>query len=231
MKKLLLISNSVSHGKGYLDHVEGDLKKFLGKTKTIVFIPYALKDYGKYTSVVRERFSRMGYEVVSVHKVKNPRELVKKAEAIFIGGGNTFKLLKMLYRKKLAQVIRKAVENGTLYVGSSAGSNVACPTIKTTNDMPIVYPPTLNALNLIPFQINPHYFDVDKKSTHMGETREQRLKEFHEENTIPVVGLKEGAWLIVEGSKVRLEGKKGAKVFERDKAPKEYKPKSILNLS
>src|SRR5690349_16654741 len=172
--RLLLISNSTLHGSGYLDHAETEIRDFLGDVKRVLFVPFALYDRDAYAATANARFTKMGYELSSVHDAKNPVRSVEETEAIFIGGGNTFRLLKNLYEFNLIEPIRRRVAAGTPYIGSSAGSNVAAPTIKTTNDMPIVQPPSFDALNLVWFQINPHYLDADKNSTHMGETREQR---------------------------------------------------------
>ncbi len=230
MKKLLLISNSFAYGKGYLGHCADEIISFLNPIKTILFIPYALKDHNRYAAIAKERFKKMGVELIPIHKEKDPVKAVEKAESIFIGGGNTFRLLAELYKNGLIKTIRKRVVAGVPYIGASAGSNIACPTIKTTNDMPIVQPSSFNALNLVPFQINPHYIDIDHHSKHMGETREKRIKEFHEENSSVVVGLREEAWLRIENEKVVLNGFSGAKVFIRNKQPKEYQPKSSLNF-
>lgn len=229
-KRLLLISNSTCHGQGYLDHVESEIKDFLGKTRNILFIPYALFDRNKYASIVQERFKKMGISLKSIHKEKSPTKAIEKADALFIGGGNTFRLLFHMYNENIIEAIKKKVENGIPYIGTSAGANVACPTIKTTNDMPILYPSGFKALNLIPFQINPHYIDTDTNSRHMGETREQRIKEFLEENNIPVVGLREGTWLRIENNSILLKGKLGTRVFERGKNPKEYFAQSSLSF-
>lgn len=229
-KRLLLISNSVTYGKGYLDHCEDEIIDFLGKIKKILFIPYALYDWGKYENIAKERFQKLGISLKSIHNFKNPRKEIFKASAVFIGGGNTFRLLNYLYKNSLIEIIRKKVNEGMLYVGVSAGSNVACPTIKTTNDMPIVQPPTIKAIDLISFQINPHYIDADPNSKHKTETREQRIKEFHEENNTVVVGLREGAWLRIENNKIHLKGLAGAKIFQKGKESIEYKPNSFLDF-
>lgn len=228
-KMLLLISNSKAYGQKYLDHVAEEIIDFLAGIKKILFIPYALKDRDAYTNTAYNRFKKMGIKLESIHKSKNPQKAVEGAKAIFIGGGSTFRLLNELYKTKIMETIRSEVEKGMPYIGASAGANVACPTIKTTNDMPIVYPPSFDALSLVPFQINPHYIDPDPNSKHMEETREQRIKEFHEENSIPVVGLREGAWLRIEKGGVFLKGDSGAKVFIKEKSPKEYK--SVANLN
>ena len=229
-KRLLLISNSTLHGSGYLDHAENEIRDFLGNTGQVLFIPYALYDRHAYAAKARERLGGMGYQVASVHEAQDPRGAVERAKAVFVGGGNTFRLLKAIYDTDLLEVIRHRVQRGMPYVGASAGSNLACPTIKTTNDMPIVEPPTLKALGLVPFQINPHYLDPDPNSTHKGETREQRLREFLEENDKPVVALREGAMLRVEDGRVTLKGKAGARIFRRGQEPLEVRPGSVTEL-
>ena len=214
--QLLLISNSTLYGSGYLDHAETEIRDFLGAdVKRILFVPYALHDRDAYAATAQQRFAKMGYELLSIHTASNPGQLVKYAEAIFIGGGNTFRLLKTLYDFDLLEPIRRRVADGMPYIGSSAGSNVAAPTIKTTNDMPIVEPPSFDALNLVWFQINPHYLDADPNSTHMGETREQRLLQFLEENSTPVAALREGAILRIENGVTLLKGSSGARIFRQ----------------
>jgi dipeptidase E len=228
-KRLLLISNSTLYGSGYLDHAEDEIRDFLGKVGRVLFIPFALYDRDAYGALARERFKAMGYDLESAHEVKDARQAVEEAEAIFIGGGNTFRLLKALYDFDLLLSIRRKVEEGRLYIGSSAGSNVACPTIKTTNDMPIVEPPSFEALGLVAFQINPHYLDPDPRSTHKGETREERIHQFLEENHVPVVGLREGAILRVENNAIILKGTSGARIFRRGHEPVETGPGMELN--
>ena len=226
-KHLLLISNSRTHGQGYLDHCAGDVKDFFKGVRKIVFVPYAQPggaSYEDYTKVARERFQQMEIEVESVHEMKSPKHDLEKAQGMFIGGGNTFLLLKTMCEIGILDVIRKKAEAGMPYMGTSAGANVACPTIMTTNDMPIVYPLSFNALNLVPFQLNPHYLDPDPNSKHQGETRETRIREFHTLNASPVAGLREGAWLRIEGASVTLKGTTGLRLFMKDKEPAEYVP-------
>jgi dipeptidase E len=170
----------------------------------------------------------MGYGLDSLHEAPDAREAISRAEALFIGGGNTFRLLRALQELSLLEPIRRRVEEGMLYIGSSAGSVVACPTIRTTNDMPIVEPAGFEALGLVPFQINAHYLDADPASTHMGETREERLSQFHEENPEPVVGLREGTMLRVEGDSVVLQGGRPARIFRPGKEPVEVPPGTAL---
>ena len=222
--RLLLISNSTLYGSGYLDHAEGEIRDFLRGVKRILFIPFALYDRDAYADMARGRFKAMGYDLESAHEVPDARQAVQETEVVFIGGGNTFRLLKALYDFDLLLTIRQRVKEGMLYIGSSAGSNVACPTIKTTKDMPIVQPTSFDALGLVTFQISPHYLDPDPHSTHMGETQEERIIQFLEENATPVVGLREGAMLRVEGGSTELKGVSGARIFRRGHKPVETVP-------
>ena len=222
--RILLISNSTVHGRGYLDHVQEQIKTFLGDAKTILFFPFALFDRDDYAAKAKARFAAMGYPLESAHTAGNPQKAIDRADAIFIGGGNTFRLLKALQDLELLEPIRRKVKSGAPYIGSSAGSNVAGPTIKTTKDMPIVQPRSFDSLGLVPFQISPHYLDPDPNSTHMGETQEERILQFLEENETPVVGIREGAWLLIENGAVTLKGKTGARIFHRGQAPVEVTP-------
>jgi dipeptidase E len=219
-----LISNSTVHGRGYLDHVEQEIKSFLGPVKTVLFFPFALYDRDDYAAKVKARFAAMGYSLESAHSAGNPQTAIEQTNAIFIGGGNTFRLLKALQDLELLEPIRRKVKSGAPYIGSSAGSNVAGPTIKTTKDMPIVQPRSFDSLALVPFQISPHYLDPDPSSTHMGETQEERILQFLEENETPVVGIREGAWLWIEHGAVTLKGKTGARIFRRGQSPVEVMP-------
>lgn len=214
-KRVLLISNSTLYGSGYLDHAESEIRSFLGEGKRVLFVPYALFDRDKYAGTAQQRFQKMGYELTSIHTANDPVAAINETDAVFIGGGNTFRLLKTLYDFNLLGAIRERVSNGMPYIGSSAGSNVAAPTIRTTNDMPIVEPPSFDALGLVSFQINPHYLDPDPNSKHMGETREERIVQFLEENETPVVGLREGAMLRIENGETMLRGSTGARIFRR----------------
>jgi dipeptidase E len=222
--RVLLISNSTVYGRGYLDHVESEIKSFLGGPRRVLFFPFALHDRDAYTSAARNRFGAMGYSLESAHETSVPQKAVDETDAIFIGGGNTFRLLKALEDLDLMESIRRKVSGGTPYIGSSAGSNVAGPTIKTTKDMPIVQPRSFDALGLVPFQISPHYLDHDPNSTHMGETQEERILQFLEENDTPVVGIREGAWLLCNDGTVTLKGQTGARIFRRGESPVEVTP-------
>lgn len=227
-QRVLLISNSTLYGSGYLDHAESEIRSFLGDAKRVLFVPYALFDRDKYAATARQRFEKMGYELTSIHTAEIPFMAVDDTDAVFIGGGNTFRLLKALYDFDLIEAIRNRVSHGMPYIGSSAGSNVAAPTIKTTNDMPIVQPPSFNALGLVSFQINPHYLDPDPNSKHMGETREERINQFLEENDTPVVGLREGAMLRIENGETILHGSTGARIFRKGMPPLEISPGANL---
>src|SRR5215471_366495 len=227
-RNILLISNSTLYGSGYLDHAEGEMKLFLGPVRRVLFVPLALFDRDAYAAQARLRLEAMGYGLDSVHEAADPARAVADAEAIFIGGGNTFRLLKGLYDLVLLGPIRRRVAAGMPYIGSSAGSNVAGPTIKTTKDMPIVQPPSFEALGLVGFQISPHYQDPDPSSTHMGETQEERINQFLEENDTPVAGLREGSMLWVDGEAVVLRGIKSARIFRRGRDPIEMEPGSNL---
>ncbi len=225
--RVLLLSTSTLHGGGYMDYAEGEIRDFLGPVKRVVFVPFALHNCSAYAGRVRSRFVQWGYACDSLHEASDPRAAISAAEAIFIGGGNTFRLLKTLQDLDLLGVIRERVFSGMPYMGSSAGSNVAGPTIKTTNDMPIVEPSSFEALGLVPFQINPHYLDPDPGSTHMGETREERILQFLEENDTPVIGLREGALLRCETGSCVLKGAAGARLFRHRVAPLELGAGSI----
>lgn len=229
MNRLLLLSTSTVHGTGYLEHGAEALKARLAGISRVLFIPFALKDHGAYAAKARAAFEGMGFALDSLHEAPDPKGAVDRAEAIFTGGGNTFRLLDTVQRLGLVDRLRARAAEGMPYTGASAGTNLACPTIRTTNDMPIVEPTSLAALGLVPFQINPHYLDPEPGSTHMGETREQRLLQYHEENALPVVGLREGAMLWVEDGRVTLQGLKGARIFRRGVEPVEVEPGAELS--
>lgn len=222
--RLLLISNSTNPGEPYLGYPKQKIKEFLGdKHIKALFIPYAAVtfSYDDYELKVRDRFSEVGHDVISIHHYTDPVSAVQKASAIVVGGGNTWMLLKLLRDNKLIEPVRKKVLSGTPYIGWSAGSNVACPTIRTTNDMPVIRPSSFNAFNLIPFQINPHYLDANPEG-HAGETREQRIEEFIEVNPdLWVAGLREGTMFMIEGADISLTGPRKARIFRKDHEPLE----------
>jgi dipeptidase E len=230
MRRILLISSSECHPTGYLDHAEDEIRRILGASRRVLFLPYALFDRDAYAEKAAARFGRMGYEIEPAHRAPDAARAVENAEAVFAGGGNTFRLLKALNDLHLMVPLRRRVRGGMPYVGSSAGSNVAGDTIGTTNDMPIVEPPGFAALGLVPFNLNPHYFDPDPGSTHKGETREKRIAQFHEENEIPVVALREGAMLRVEGGAVEVAGSGGGRLFRRGEPTVEISAGDRLTL-
>jgi dipeptidase E len=222
--RLLLISNSTNPGESYLDYPKLKIREFLGKDPVkALFIPYAAVtfSYDQYEEKVSERFREIGHDIVSIHHFKNPVEAVMEANAIVVGGGNTWMLLKMILDNKLTGPVREKVLAGTPYIGWSAGSNMACPTIRTTNDMPVAEPDSFLAFNLIPFQINPHYLDANPEG-HAGETREQRIEEFIEVNPgLFVAGLREGTMLIREDDTLRLWGNRNIRIFRKGSVPLE----------
>jgi len=222
--RLLLISNSTNPGEPYLDYPKNNIREFLGPEPVkVLFIPYAAItfSYDVYEEKVSERFREVGHDIISIHHFKDPVKAVREASAIAVGGGNTWKLLKTIRENKLIEPVRLVVNAGTPYIGWSAGSNLACPTIMTTNDMPVVEPDSFSAFNLIPFQINPHYLDVNPAG-HSGETREQRIEEYIEVNqSVYVVGLREGTMLIVNNKKMHLVGPRSARIFKKGALPVE----------
>jgi dipeptidase E len=229
--RILLVSNSTVYGRGYLDHVEQQIKSFLGSARKVLFFPFALFQRDNYAAETKARVEAMGYSLESAHAVSDRQKAIEQTDAIFIGGGNTFRLLKTLQDLELLDPIRRKVKGGAPYIGSSAGSNVAGPTIKTTKDMPIVQPRSFDSLGLVPFQISPHFQDPDPGSRHMGETQEERIIQFLEENETSVVGIREGAWLVCEDGAVTLRGEAGARIFRRGKPPVEATPgDSITHL-
>lgn len=232
-RHLLLLSNSTNYGKNWLEHAEKDIKKFLGKDiQQILFIPYAgvTITFDDYAERARNKFGELGYQVDSVHETGDPVTAVRTAEAIAVGGGNTFHLVYNLHRYGLIQPLRDKTEAGTPYIGWSAGSNVACPSLMTTNDMPIIQPESFETLDLVPFQINPHYLDANPEA-HKGETREERIQEFVTVNQdVCVLGLREGSALQVNGETMRLLGHNPVRVFRYGQQPVEYKPQQRLDF-
>lgn len=232
MKNLIIASTSTIHGSNYLEYLLDELLLFFKNAEEIVFIPYARPSgisHDDYTAKARKTFNKINKKIKGIHEFENPIKAIHKAEAIFIGGGNTFVLLYQLYKNQLIEPIKTAIHNGTPYLGTSAGSNICGLTINTTNDMPIVFPPSFKALGLVPFNINPHYLDPIPNNTHMGETRETRIKEFHNFNTQPVVGLREGSWLRVNGNSITLHGDLNSRIFEYQKEPYEIISGTELN--
>ena len=230
---MIIASTSTIHGGGYLEYLLPRLESHFQDCVEILFIPYARPggiSHDDYTATVRSAFAKINKAVKGLHEFENPTEAIQNAKGIFTGGGNTFLLVTQLHQNKVMEVLAKAVETGTPYLGSSAGSNITGLTMQTTNDMPIIYPPSFKTLGLIPFNLNPHYLDADLQSKHMGETRETRIKEFHAFNDTPVLGLREGSWLEVTGEKIILKGSLSARLFRQNQTPEELASESDLGF-
>ncbi|MEP2936914.1 MAG: dipeptidase PepE [Gilvibacter sp.] len=224
MQNIIIASTSTVHGSGYLAYLKERLTSFFSEADTILFIPFARPGgitHDAYTQIAAQFFKQIGKQVVGLHEASDTKKAIREAQAIFTGGGNTFVLVNALYQTKSMATLREVILNGTPYLGTSAGSNICGLTMQTTNDMPITYPPSFKTLGVIPFNINPHYLDPDPGSTHMGETRETRIKEYHAHNTVPVIGLREGSWLEVIGESITLHGDQSARLFLSTKEPKE----------
>ncbi len=231
MKNIIIASTSTLHNGQYLDYLLPEIQLFFGHCSEIIFIPYARPSgisHADYTKKVAQVFGKISIAVKGIHEFKNPIEAIEKAQGIFTGGGNTFLLVSQLYENNLVETLKKAVLNGTPYLGTSAGSNICGVTMSTTNDMPIVYPPSFTTLGWVPFNINPHYLDPVEGSTHMGETRETRILEFLQLNAEPVIGLREGSWLEVKGDSIILKGALTARVFKRNETPYEVTTETEL---
>lgn len=227
-RRLLLISNSTNHGQGFLDHCLAEIDDFLGPVRSLVFIPFALKEREIYGARSAERLADIGVRATTLTADEAGLGMIREAEAVFTGGGNTFRLLRTLQETGLLAALRERALAGMPYIGSSAGTNLATPTIRTTNDMPIVECSSLDAIALVPFQLNPHYLDADPGTTHMGETREERLRQFHEENDTTIVGLREGSALRVENGTVTLAGPRSARIFRKGEEPFELESGAVV---
>lgn len=233
MKNLIIASTSTLHGGGYLDYLLPELSAHFKNITTLLFIPYARPSgitHDEYTEKVRQAFYKIDIKVKGLHEFEDPKDAIKLAEGIFTGGGNTFLLVSQLYRYDLMTLLSETLKKGTPYLGTSAGSNITGLTMQTTNDMPIIYPPSFQTLGMIPFNLNPHYLDPDTNSTHMGETRETRIKEFHQFNTLPVLGLREGSWLEVRNETITLKGNLKARLFRQNQEPEELESESDLSF-
>lgn len=233
MKNLIIASTSTLHNGGYLEYLLPELSIHFKNVSELVFIPYARPSgisHDEYTEKVRQAFSKINIKVKGLHEFEDPKEALKQAEGIFTGGGNTFLLVTQLYRHDLMTLLSETLKKGTPYLGTSAGSNITGLTMQTTNDMPIIYPPSFQTLAMIPFNLNPHYLDPDSNSTHMGETRETRIKEFHQFNTLPVLGLREGSWLEVRNETITLKGNLKARLFRQNQQPEELESGSDLSF-
>ncbi len=233
MRSLIIASTSTIHGSDYLEYLLDELSIHFKSCEEILFIPYARPGgitHNEYTEKASEAFKKIDKSLKGIHEFEDPKKAIYDAKGIFVGGGNTFVLVNQLYKNDILTTIKSVVENGTPYLGTSAGSNICGLTMNTTNDMPIVYPPSFKTIGFVPFNINPHYLDPNPDSTHMGETRETRIKEFHAYNTPPVIGLREGSWISVEDTKMTLKGVHDARIFEHHKAPYEIPTGSDLSF-
>jgi len=232
-KNLIIASTSTVHGSGYLAYILPELEALFKGAKKILFIPYARPSgisHDAYTAIAAQGLKTLGKTVEGIHNYSNPAEALENAEAIFTGGGNTFVLVSQLYKNEVMAPLRKILLEGTPYLGTSAGSNICGLTMQTTNDMPIAYPPSFKTLGLIPYNLNPHYLDPIEGSTHKGETRETRIKEYHAYHNVPVLGLREGSWLRVQEDDIYLRGDLTARVFEKEKDPYEIKNGTLLDF-
>lgn len=233
MKKLIIASTSTVYNGSYLEYLLPILSVFFRGVRTLLFIPYARPggiSYDRYTVIANKAFAAIGIDVKGIHEWEDPKEAIHEAAGIFTGGGNTFELVNQLYLQDIMADLQSVVNKGVPYLGTSAGSNICGVTMMNTNDMPIVYPPGFKTLGFIPFNINAHYLDPDPTSKHMGETRETRIKEFHVFNTTPVLGLREGSWLEVDGDEIILCGDLSARLFQQNKEPAELKPTSVIRI-
>lgn len=224
MKNCIIASTSTLHAGTYLEYLLPELKLLFKDCKSILLIPYAQPggiSLPDYTEKVRQAFAKINIGVRGLHEFENPKNAISEATGIVTGGGNTFLLLSRLYQLDVMDALAEAIKSGTPYLGTSAGSNICGLTIQTTNDMPIIYPPSFQALGILPFNLNPHYLDSNPSSTHMGETREMRINEFHQFNSAPVLGLREGSWLQLKGTKLVLKGELTARLFRQNQTPEE----------
>jgi len=233
MKNLLLASTSTLHGSDYLDYLLPELKLHFENCKTVLFIPYARPSgisHEEYTQKTALAFAKIDINIKGIHEFKDASLAIQNAEGIFTGGGNTFLLVSQLYYYKIMITLKETLEKGIAYLGTSAGSNIAGLSMQTTNDMPIVYPPSFQTLGLIPFNLNVHFLDIDSQSKHMGESRETRINEFLQFNNFPVLGLKEGSWLEIKKGKIILKGSLSAKLFRKNQAPVEIAAATELSF-
>lgn len=224
MKKLLLASSSSVYGSSFLEYLQPELTLFFAGVTELLFVPYARPgglSHDEYTAHVQQAFDFMDLKVSGIHCFSNPINAIENAQAIFVGGGNTFVLVDALYKNNIMDVLRTQVAAGTPYFGTSAGTNICGVSMQTTNDMPIVRPESYETLNLIPFNINAHYIEPSSDSKHKGESRETRIKEFHVYNSVSVIGLREGSWLSVKDDEIVLKGGLSAVLFVKGERKKE----------
>ena len=233
MKNIIIASTSTLHGGDYLDYLLPELSIHFQHCKTVLFIPYARPggiSHEEYTEKVTLAFAKINKKIKGIHEFEGPTTAIKNAEGIFTGGGNTFLLVTQLYKNDIIKELAETVKNGIPYLGTSAGSVICGLTMQTTNDMPIIYPPSFQTLGLIPFNLNAHFLDADTQSKHMGETREMRIQEFHAFNTFPVLGLREGSWIEVKGDQLTLKGSLSARLFKQNSSPIEIETGTDLSF-
>lgn len=232
MKNLIIASTSTLHGGGYLEYILPELKIHFASCKSILFIPFARPggiSHEDYSERVKDAFAKINIDVKGLHEFADLKKAIQEADGIFTGGGNTFLLVAQLYKFDVMDILAETLKAGTPYLGTSAGSNITGLSMQTTNDMPIIYPPSFQTLGMLPFNLNPHYLDPDNQSKHMGETRETRIKEYHAFNTVPVLGLREGSWLDVKGNTITLKGNLNARIFRRNQPAEEIETGSDLS--
>ncbi|WP_461449550.1 dipeptidase PepE [Mucilaginibacter sp.] len=233
MKNIVLASTSALFGEEYLAYLKPVIADLFSNIDEIIFIPFARPNgisHHDYTKKVVDTFSVLGIRVSGLHTFADPASAIREAKGFFTGGGNTFLLVKTLHKQHLMNVLKDAVEQGAPYLGTSAGSNIGGLTMHTTNDMPIVLPPSLTTMGLVPFNLNPHYLDPDPDSKHNGETRETRINEFHTQSSTPVIGLREGSWIRVKGETITSEGLFNSRIFEQGKKAYEVEPGTLLRF-
>ncbi|RQO30807.1 dipeptidase PepE [Taibaiella sp. KBW10] len=233
MKNIILASTSTLFGGEYLAYLKEEIIRLFRGVDEIIFVPFARPggiSHEEYTAIASNYFAQIKIKVTGLHTFEDKAKAIKEAKGFFTGGGNTFLLVKQLHELGLMSLLAETVQNGTPYLGSSAGSNIGGLNMQTTNDMPIVYPPSFATMGLVPFNLNPHYLDPNPDLKHNGETRETRIKEFHTQNIIPVVGLREGNWIRVSGDQITTEGSEQTRIFEAGKAPYEIPAGSPLSF-
>ena len=232
MKNVIIASTSTVHGSDYLEYLLPELKIHFALCKTVLFIPYARPSgisHQEYTAKAALAFAKINIAVKGIHEFDDAASAVESAEGIFTGGGNTFVLVTQLYKNSIMTALEESIKKGTPYLGTSAGSVICGLTMQTTNDMPIVYPPSFKTLGIIPFNLNAHYLDADLQSKHMGETRDTRIKEFHAYNSIPVLGLREGSWLKIQGNKIIVKGELSTRLFKQNQAAEELETETDIS--
>ncbi|UZO80800.1 dipeptidase PepE [Aquimarina sp. ERC-38] len=233
MANCIIASTSSLFGQQPLAYFKDTIQELYKGCRKVLFIPYARpggRTHDQYTALVVPIFKELGITLVGIHTFENAVQAIQNTEAFYTGGGNTFMLVHQLYQNQLITKLKEEILKGKPYLGTSAGSNICGLTMQTTNDMPIVQPQSFKTLGILPFNINPHYLDPNPDSTHNGETRETRIKEYHAFNTPPVIGLREGSWIKIKDEKITLQGKLTARIFEQNKTPYEITPETDVSF-